>query len=124
MPGLKTAFRLPLFAVCLAGILSMASSTADAQTVGTQTIYVGSAAGGSTVLLAYAPAWTAPANDSFLHLSAGSASGLGNSLIAFTYDAFTGTGTRTGSLTIAGVNVAITQVGTNWAAVSPVTTPV
>jgi len=61
--------------------------------------------------------------NSFLHLSQGSASGLGNALIAFTYDAFTGTG-RERTLTIAGVNVAVTQVGTNWAAVSPVTTPV
>ena len=65
MPNFPRAIRFPLFALCFAGFLSVAS----AQTVGTQTIYVGSAAGGSTVLLAYAPAWTATANDSFLHLS-------------------------------------------------------
>ncbi len=120
MPGLDTAFRVSLFAVCLSGFANVVS----AQTVGTQTIFVGSAASSSTVFLNYTQAWTATANDSFLHLSQGSASGLGNALIAFTCDAFTGTGTRNGSLTIAGVNIAVTQVGTNWAAVSPVTTPV
>ena len=35
-------------------------------------------------------------------------------MVVFTYDAFTGTGTRTGTLTIAGLTVTVTQAGTNY----------
>jgi hypothetical protein len=38
----------------------------------------------------------------------------------FTYDAFTGTGTRTGTLTIAGLTLTVTQVGTNYIGPGPV----
>ena len=82
--------------------------------LGTNALLVGSAAGTSSVVLSYSGAWTAIANDSFLHISAGSASGTGSAVIVFTYDAFIGTGTRVGTLTIAGLAVTVTQTGTNY----------
>jgi sugar lactone lactonase YvrE len=90
--------------------------------LGTGTLLVGSAAGSSSVVLSYSGAWTATANDSFLHISASSASGTGSALVVFTYDAFTGTGTRTGTLSIAGLAVTVTQAGTNYFETSPLTT--
>ena len=75
----------------------------------------GSPAGSSSVAVDYSGSWIATANDSFLHISAGSASGTGGGVVAFTYDAFTGTGSRTGTLTVAGGTVTVTQAGTNYA---------
>ena len=52
MTHLATSFRLPLFAVCFAGLVALAApSTASAQTLGTRAVTVGSAAGSSTVIL-------------------------------------------------------------------------
>jgi sugar lactone lactonase YvrE len=84
--------------------------------LGTGSLVVGSAAGASSVALSMPSdaAWTAAANDSFLHVSPGSDGGVGSSVVVFTYDAFTGTGTRTGTLTIAGLPVTVTQAGTNY----------
>jgi sugar lactone lactonase YvrE len=82
--------------------------------LGTNALLVGSAGGTSSVVLAYDGAWTATANDSFLHISAGSASGTSSAEVVFTYDAFTGTGTRTGTLTIAGLTVTVTQAGATY----------
>ena len=56
--------------------------------LGVNSLLVGSAAGTSSVVLSDGLAWTATANGSFLHISAGSASGTGNAVVVFTYDAF------------------------------------
>jgi len=88
--------------------------------LGANTLLLPSAAGSSSVLLSYSGPRTAVANSSFLHLSAGSASGAGNALVVFTYDAFTGTGSRTGTLTIAGLTLTVTQAGTNYLGPGPV----
>jgi sugar lactone lactonase YvrE len=90
--------------------------------LGTSALLVGSAAGASSVVLTYSGAWTAAANDGFLHISAGSASGTGSAVVVFTYDAFTDTGTRAGTLTIAGLTVTVTQAGTNYIGPGGVTT--
>jgi uncharacterized repeat protein (TIGR01451 family) len=82
--------------------------------LGTNSLLVGSGEGTSSVALSYAAAWTATANDSFLHVSSGSDSGTGSAVVVFTYDAFTGTGSRTGTLTIAGQTVTVTQAGANY----------
>jgi hypothetical protein len=87
--------------------------------LGTNALLVGSAAGTSSVVLSTLGAWTATANASFLHISTGSASGTGNAVVVFTYDAFTGTGTRMGTLTIAGLTVTVTQAGTNYIGPGP-----
>ena len=49
----------------------------------------------------------------FLHVASGSANGSGTSLVVFAYDANSGTGPRTGTLTVAGLTVTVTQAGTN-----------
>ncbi len=90
--------------------------------LGTNALVVGSAGGSSSVVLSYSGPWTATANNSFLHISDGSAGGNGSAVIAFTYDAFTGTGTRTGTLTVAGLTVTVTQAGTNYVGPGPVIT--
>ena len=75
---------------------------------------VGSAAGSSSYLLTTSGNWTATANNSWLHISAGSASGAGNAVVAYTYDANTGAETRTGALTIGSIPVTVTQAGSNY----------
>ena len=82
--------------------------------LGTNALLVGSAGGTSSVVLSYDAAWTATSNASFLHISSGSASGTSSAVVVFTYDAFTGTGSRTGTLTIAGLTVTVTQAGANY----------
>ncbi|HEY1219591.1 MAG: SBBP repeat-containing protein [Bryobacteraceae bacterium] len=77
-------------------------------------LVVGSAGGTSSFVPTFGGAWTATANDSFLHISAGSASGTGNAIVVFTYDPFPGVGSRTGTLTIAGQTVTVIQAGTNY----------
>ena len=86
--------------------------------LGTNSILMGSAGGSSSVELVDGGVWTAAANDSFLHISSGSAGGVGNALVAFTVDPLTGTGTRSGTLVIAGLTVTVTQAGTNYTATS------
>jgi streptogramin lyase len=84
--------------------------------LGTSSLLVGSAGGSSSVAVSFPSggAWTATANDSFLQIAPGSESGVGSAVVVFTYDAFTGTGTRTGTLTVAGLPVTVTQAGTNF----------
>jgi sugar lactone lactonase YvrE len=98
------------------------SCEVTSQALGASSLLVGSAGGSSSVQLTYGGAWTATSNASFLSISAGSASGAGNALVAFTCDPFTGTGTRTGMLTIAGFTVTITQAGTNYIGPGPAIT--
>jgi sugar lactone lactonase YvrE len=104
------------------GTVSLPAPFTIASALGTNALLVVSAGGTSSVVLAYDGAWTATANDSFLHISAGSSSGTSSALVVFTYDAFSGTGTRTGTLTIAGQTVTVTQAGTNYIGPGPVIT--
>jgi sugar lactone lactonase YvrE/ribosomal protein S11 len=90
--------------------------------LGTVALLVGSAAGASSVVLSDGSAWTASSNSSFLHLSSGNASGAGSAVVVFTYDAFAGSGIRTGTLTIAGLTLTVTQVGANYLGPGPLTT--
>ena len=82
--------------------------------LGANSIVLGSAATSSSVVLSAPSAWTATANNSFLHLQTGSASGTGGALVVFSVDAFTGTGSRSGTLTIAGLTFTVNQYGTNY----------
>jgi streptogramin lyase len=122
---------IPGGAVSLSGDTAVIGDTAApgaayvfvGSSLGTSALLVGSAGGSSSVVLSYyTGAWTATANDPFLHISSQSASGTGSAVVVFTYDAFTGTGTRTGTLSIAGLTVTVTQAGTNYIGVSPLTT--
>ena len=78
----------------------------------------GPAAGSDTDIVVTSGAWTATSNASWLHTSA---SGTGNGLASFTFDANTGA-TRTGTLTIAGLTLTVTQAGSSYVAANPVTT--
>ena len=82
--------------------------------LGTAALTVGPAEGSHSVTLAAGDAWTAAANAGWLHLAATSGSGGGN--VVFTCDANTGA-TRSGTLTIAGLTLTVTQAGAGHAAV-------
>ncbi|MGA3027221.1 MAG: choice-of-anchor R domain-containing protein, partial [Bryobacteraceae bacterium] len=86
--------------------------------LGTSQIYAGPQAGTASVVLASAGPWTATANDAWLHTSA---SGTGSALVQFTYDANSGA-TRTGTITIAGQTLTVTQAGSTYEPTSEVTT--
>ncbi len=91
--------------------------------VGASVLTEGPGAGTDTVTLAVtAPAsiWNATANASWLHLDAANQSGSGSTNVAFRFDANLA-GTRSGTLTIAGKSVTVTQAGSNY--VSVIDTP-
>jgi sugar lactone lactonase YvrE len=106
----------------------LAFGAAQAQTtnyaLGTTALLLGPAAGSNTVVLGVTPqvaTWTNTANDSWLHLSPANQSGAGSTNVLFTYDANPGP-VRSGSLTIVGQTVAITQAGLNYVAATAVGT--
>ncbi len=76
----------------------------------------GPAAGSDTDIVIASGAWTATSNAPWLHTSA---SGTGNGLASFTFDANSGA-TRTGTLTIAGLTLTVTQAGSSYVAANPV----
>jgi streptogramin lyase len=92
---------------------------ASAQSLSTQTLTVGSGVGGSDILFVNAPIpYGTTTNYPWLHPFSVPFS----SVTGFNCDAFTGTGTRTGTIGYQNINLAVTQVGTNYVAVNPVTT--
>jgi hypothetical protein len=112
-----------------AGSANYAAATAVDQTfqliqpsLGTTAILMGSAAGSSSVIVTMASAWTAASNASFLHVAPASTSGTSSATVIFTIDAFTGTGMRSGTLTIAGLTLTVTQAGANYVQVTGLTT--
>jgi DNA-binding beta-propeller fold protein YncE len=82
----------------------------------------GPAADCGSVALSVTPAnypWTATANASWLHLDAANQSGVGSTNVIFTFDTNPGT-TRTGTITIAGQTLAVTQAGSTYVVATPV----
>ena len=74
--------------------------------------------GTDSVVLAVSPlmsTWTATNNATWLHLNPSSQNGIGNTNIVFTFDTNTGA-TRTGTITIAGQTLTVTQAGSNYVA--------
>lgn len=92
--------------------------------LGTSNIVDGPAAASNSVVLGSTPStgmWTATANAPWLHVASGYQSGTGSTNVVFSYDANTG-GTRTGTLTIAGQTLTVTQAGSTFVqAPGPVT---
>lgn len=85
----------------------------------TSSMTEGPAAGSDSVILTVTPesaTWTATANDSWLHSSA---RGTGSGIAVFTFDANPGA-TRTGTLTIGGQTLTVTQAGSTYVAANPV----
>jgi DNA-binding beta-propeller fold protein YncE len=90
--------------------------------LGTTNLTEGPVAGSDSVVLGVSQAggtWTATANDSWLHVT--TASGVGSTNVLFTFDANAGP-TRTGTLTIAGQTLAITQASAGFVLASSLTT--
>ena len=88
-----------------AGSLSLASSA----------LLEGPAAGSDSDIVTTIGAWTATANAPWLHTTA---SGTGNGRALFSFDANTGA-TRTGTLTIAGQTLTVTQAPSTYVAAGP-----
>jgi DNA-binding beta-propeller fold protein YncE len=92
--------------------------------LGTTALLVGPPAGSNSVVLGAFPniaAWTNTANAAWLHLSPANQSGAGSTNVVFGYDANPGA-TRSGTLTIAGLTLTVTQAGSTYVAAQPVTT--
>jgi DNA-binding beta-propeller fold protein YncE len=89
-------------------------------TLGTSSLVEAATTGSDTDLLAGSGAWSATANNSWLHLSAPNQSGTGNATIVFTFDANPSVAARTGTLTLGGNTLSVTQAGTSYVAADPV----
>ena len=92
--------------------------------LGTTTLTEAPTAGTDSVVVAdYSPdpAWTATANATWLHLAASQTSGTVSTNVIFTFDANLGA-TRTGTLSIAGLTLTVTQAGATYVAANPLTT--
>ena len=95
---------------------------AGSTNLGTSSLLVGPAAGTNSVALTVTPQtgpWTATANTNWLQLSAANQSGQGGTNVVFTFSANLNS-TRTGTLTIAGQTVTITQAGSAYVSARPV----
>src|SRR5262249_27179531 len=85
----------------------------------TTALLEGPAAGSASDLVVTSGAWTASSNaPSWLHTSA---TGTGNGLAILNFDANPGA-TRSGTLTIAGLTLTVTQAGSTYVAANPLTT--
>jgi len=124
-PGHDSLFS----AVVLLSLVWVAFSTVPSQgatyALGATALVEGPTAGSDSVVLAASPtnaAWTAMTNAAWLHLSRANQGGAGNTNVVFSYDANPGA-TRTGTLTIAGLTLSVTQAGSTYvAAPLPATT--
>lgn len=87
-----------------------------AYALGTTNMVVGPSAGTGSVVLGVTSLlgpWTASAGASWLHLSPAPLNGSGSTNVIFTFDTNPGP-TRTGTLTIAGMTVTVTQAGATY----------
>jgi hypothetical protein len=100
-------------------VLALLPLGAAAQpSLGTTTLLEGPGAGSDSVVLAVAAptnTWTAAANDAWLHLDVANQSGAGSTNVVFSYDTNSGA-IRTGTLTIAGQTLTVTQAGSTYVA--------
>ena len=105
--------KTPKPSICAFSLLLLLTPAARAQTysLGTTNLLEAPAAGSDSVVLSATPTgatWAARTNASWLHLSAANQSGASSANVVFTFDANPGA-TRTGTLTIAGQTLPITQ---------------
>jgi streptogramin lyase len=99
----------------IACLLFFLNPAAWAQTLGTTNFLEGPAAGSDSVVLAANGAWTATTNASWLHLDPAYQSGTDSTNLIFSFDANSGS-TRSGTLTIDGQTLAVTQAGSTYVA--------
>jgi hypothetical protein len=91
--------------------------------LGATNFLAGPSAGSNSVVLAVTPnfgIWTAVPNASWLHLGAAYQSGVGSTNVIFSYDANSGP-TRSGTFTIAGQTLTVTQAGSMYVAAGALT---
>src|SRR5258708_1523845 len=93
----------------LAAVALLAPASLPAQTVSPTAVTMGSDGGAWALTLTATGAWTGTANASFLHI-VGNPAGTGNATVLFSIDPFSGTAARSGTLTIAGQTVTVTQL--------------
>ena len=113
---LAHGFTSLLIVLVCAVVSSAVPATAATYGLATTNLLEGPIAGNGSVFLVVSPptaSWTAQTNASWLHLTA--ATGAGNAIVAFNYDANLGV-TRSGSITISGQLLTITQAGSNYTA--------
>jgi DNA-binding beta-propeller fold protein YncE len=104
----------------VAQVSDLAVTYQPALALGTTNALEGSGAGRDSVVLAKSGQWTATANDNWLHLDAANQAGSGSTNVIFSFDANTGA-TRTGTLTIAGLTLTVTQAGATYMAAGMMT---
>jgi DNA-binding beta-propeller fold protein YncE len=110
--------------ISLLGQTIAVTQTIPSPSLGTTNLLEGPAAGSDSVVLAVATptaSWTITTDAPWLHLSPANQSGTGSTNVVFSFDANPGA-TRTGTLTIAGLTLAITQAGSTYVAAGAVTT--
>jgi YVTN family beta-propeller protein len=80
---------------------------------------LGSGAGGGSVNLTTTTgcAWSATSDSGWLTLAVGSASGTGSATVSYSVTANPGIASRTGNLTIGGLNFAVTQTGASFTSI-------
>lgn len=107
--------RVP-FAVLLCWLMGTATATPYSFILGATNVVLGPASGSNSVVLgasATNAGWTASTTNSWLSVPTGS--GMGSTNIVFEFDSNAGA-TRTGTLTIAGQTVSVTQAGSTYVA--------
>ena len=121
-PGLSRTAHITLLGAAIA--INQAGTQPDVYALGTTNLVEGPTAGADSVVLAVTSStgsWTATANAAWLHLSAANQSGAGSTNVVFTFDANPGA-TRTGTLTIDGMILTVTQAGVSYVPANPLTT--
>ena len=97
----------------------VAVTQAGAISLATSSLLEGPAAASDSDIVGVAGAWSAASNAPWLHTTS---SGSGGGLATFSFDANTGA-TRTGTLTVAGQTLTVTQAAAGYEAASLLTTP-
>jgi sugar lactone lactonase YvrE len=112
MTTVRRHLRLAIIGIATAFLLT-ARLPLRADALGTTNILVGPLTGTNSVVLAASGAWTASAQASWLRLDASNQSGTGSTNVIFSFDANPGL-TRTGTLTIDGLTLTVTQAGATY----------
>ena len=86
--------------------------------LGATSLLEGAGSGTSSVIVKGSGGWSATSNDSWLQTSS---VGVGNGVSVFRFEANTGV-TRTGTLTIGGATLTVTQAGASYVEANPLTT--
>jgi photosystem II stability/assembly factor-like uncharacterized protein len=89
------------------------TNPANAAGLSASSMSTSSAAGNGSVTLTTGGSWTAASDAPWLSISPGSASGAGNALVQFTFNANTSSAARIGTLTIAGQTYMVSQSAGN-----------